>query len=483
MRRLPWGALLALVLILGAAVRVVAAIRKSLVLDEFHTWFHATRPDLTAFFETLRQDNHPPLGFLTVALARRVLGSSELALRTPALVFGALELGLLAWFGARHFGRARGLAAAALLAVSSLHVDFSSQARMYALHSLAALVTLIAGHALLTRERVRGAQIVLALSLAVAFHTHYFGGHYALGYGVAAVALAAINPALRARLRRFIGPIAGATLISLPWALMGFRAQLEHALPPGGDDRSLAGLAEAFVHLFFLNVRLGGDDLRPAFIGAGLLVLILGALGTLAALRDPRRRTLGTLLATGAFLVPAFAWAVSHAMPRAGFTWHYVLPSAAPLALLAAIGAGEARAARLRQGAFAIAFGLAALLTVLNVRTHGTEDFRGAVAGLLARLQPGDKVLSIEWQPPLFPQGQPYDYYAPRVMSAPPPRMAASNYSLTDPSDLDGATRVLMLRKSLPSGQHVMKLLAEQFEISESEAHGYALDVIVWRRR
>jgi len=483
------GGLLAIAL----AVRVVAAVRKSLVLDEFHTWFHATRPGVEAFFETLCLDNHPPLGFALVALARLVLGTSELALRTPALVAGTLELALVAWLGTRCFGRRVGLAAVALLAVSSLHVDFSSQARMYALHALAATVSLVATHALLVRERARGAAWALGLSLTTAFHTHYFGGHYVLGLGLAALLLGALDRSVRARLRRCVWPVLAASLVSLPWALLGFRAQLGHDLPPGGDDLSLGGLVEAFVHLFYLNVRLGGDVLRLVFIACGGLALALGACGALALWRDPRRRVVGALLAAAAFFVPVEAWIVANFVPRSGFTWHYMLPSAAPLALLAAYGAfgGEPREARgaarwlrvVGVGAFTAVLGSAALLTALNVETRGTEDFRGAVTDLLARHVEGDAVVSVEWQPPLFPQGQPYDYYAPRIRPDPPARLACQNFTLVDPRDLDGKARVLMLRKSLPEDQLLMRLLRQRFELSESRSFGFALEVLVWRRR
>lgn len=493
MGRSSYRAALGAVLVVALAVRVVAAVRKSLVLDEFHTWFHATRPSVEAFFETLQLDNHPPLGFALVAGARLVLGTSELALRTPALMAGMLELALVAWFGTRCAGRRVGLAATALLAVSSLHTDFSAQARMYALHGLAATVTLVATHTLLVQERARGASWALALALATAFHTHYFGGHYVLGLGLAALALAAFDASVRARLGRLVLPVLAASLVSLPWALFGFREQLGHALPPGGDDGSLAGLAEAFVHLFYLNVRLGGETLRLLFIACGGLMLVLGAAGARALWRDPRRRVLGVLLATAAFGVPLEAWIVANLAPRSGFTWHYLLPSAAPLALLAAHGAlGAApralgawpRALRVaHRAAFTLVFALAALLTGLNVATRGTEDFRSAVTALLARYVEGDAVISVEWQPPLFPQGQPYDYYAPRVRPDPPPRLACREYTLVEPRDLDGETRVLMLHKSLPDGQHLMRLLREDFDLVETQSFGWALEVLVWERR
>ena len=68
------GALLVGLVVGTALFRVGLAGSKSLVLDEFHTWFHATRTDFAAFFEALCEDNHPPLSFLVVGVARTDTG-------------------------------------------------------------------------------------------------------------------------------------------------------------------------------------------------------------------------------------------------------------------------------------------------------------------------------------------------------------------------------------------------------------------------
>lgn len=474
------GARLALfaLLVLALALRVAGALRKSLVLDEFHTWFHATRPSLQAFFETLELDNHPPLGFAVVAAARVVFGASELALRTPALLFGVVELALLFLLARRLSGPRVALAATALLALSSLHVDFSSQARMYALHSLAASTTLVALLRLLEAPPSRTAQVALALSLATAFHTHYFGGQYVIVYALALGLASALDPSLRPKLARLLAPVGVAALLCAPWALTGFAEQLGHALPPGGDRHSPVELAEAFVHLFFLNVRLGGDGWREAFIAGGGALLLIAARGAWRLLRDPAQRGAGVMYVAGAFGAPLFAWLLALALPRAGFNWHYVLPSALPMALLAAAGARG-----LLRYLFGGALALAALLTGLNLATPGTEDFRGAVARALELHRPGDALISVEWQPALFPQGQPYDYYAPRLVDAPPQRLPLEHFTLPDPRVLDSAQRVIVVRKSLPPGQHLAQLLEARFVRVQQESFGFDLDVSVWERR
>ena len=478
----------ALVLALALALRLAFALRKGLVLDEFHSLFHAQRLlsagglDPRAFLETLRMDNHPPLSFLLIALARGVLGGAQLALRSPSIAIGMLEL--LAVLRLARGGRPATLALA-LLAASSLHLDFSTQARMYAL--LALCVTGLSVALLAYLERGRGRDRLLAgLWTLVGLHTHYFFLQYLVGLGLAAALAATLaaadEPALRARLRGLAPALALAGVLALPWYLTGSWTQLTHGLPPGGDDVGALGLAEAMVHLFYLNVRLGGPLLRPVFIACGGLVAALGAAGALALVRDRERATLGILCATTAFGVPLLAWLVASVFPRAGFTWHYVLPSAAPMAVLAAhaLGRGPLRAAR--AAALGTSLAAALLLSVLNLASRGTEDFPGAVRRILAEHRPGDVVVSVEWQPALFPQGMPWDHYAPRLADDPPPRLAMRNYDVADPAALEAAQRVLLLRSKLPESQALMRRLRGAFEEVSVEGYGFGRWVHVFRR-
>lgn len=473
---------LTVVLALAALLRLGAALHKGLVLDELHTWFHARAPDLATFFRHLRDDNHPPLGLLAVRAARALAGDAALALRAPALLFGLAEIFLVARI-ARRLGGVAPPVAAALLALSSLHVDFSSMARMYALLALAVTGLVHAVLALFDEEvDVGWAPWAAAGWTVVALHAHYYALHYVAAIGLVVVATGLRRPARRRRLARLVLPGTVALACSLPWYLWGFRYQLEHGLPPGGDDVDARSLGEALVHLFFLNVRLGGPALRVAFIGAGGLALGLGALG--AARLATRRgaggnaRTAAPLLAVVAYGVPLLALGIAALRPRAGFTWHYVLPSAAALALLVAACAGPGRLAAARNVAVGAVGAAAGLLCVLNVASRGTEDYPGAVRSILERWRPGDAVVSVEWQPPVFPQGQPWDYYAPRL-AAPeeaPERLPMNDaYDVLDPRAIGAHERIFLLRSSLPASTPLMLRLREHFTEETVVGWGFGL--------
>jgi hypothetical protein len=394
-----------------------------------------------------------------------------------------LELALVA-LCARRIGVRAPVVACLLLAVSSLHLDFSTQARMYALLALGVTGAACALIALLARDDApRGARVALAGCLVVALHAHYFAVQYVGWMALVTLAALARSPTLRRRGRALVAPVVAAALLCLPWYLTGFRAQLAHDLPPGGDDLGLAGLAEAYVHLFYLNVRLGGGALRPVFLAGGAGVCLLAAVGLASLWRSstaPGERYLAALLGALAFVVPPAAWALAQVAARAGFTWHYVLPSAAAVALLAAAGArGHAPRAVL-----AWVLASAALLCVLNARGPGTEDYPGAIRRVLAGHRPGDAVISVELQPRVFPQGQPWDYYAPRLASDPPARLALHDgFGLADPDVLRAHERVWLVRTALTDGHRLMVLLRGRYAQEERWEHGFRPEVHLFSGR
>jgi len=479
-RRAAW--LFGSILVSALVLRLVFALRKGLVLDEFHSYFHATRPTWAAFLETLRRDNHPPAAFLAIRAARALFGDSELALRLPALIFGLFELVLVARIARRCGGRP--WLAMALLAVSSLHIDCSSEVRMYSLLGLAVTGVVEALSAILDRDPAApavGVQARCALWIAVGLHAHYFFLQY-LFWIACAVLFASRVPAVRARTRALLLPtlVAGAT--ALPWYLTGFLEQLGSGLPPGGDNNTPEGLVEAFVHLLFLNVRLGGPVLRLVFIGCGVLACLLGAVSWCGPLRrgSPQTGALVLVLGVVAFAVPVLSDALTAVYPRAGFTWHYVLPSAAALASLIACDPVQDR---WRRAGVGLVLGSASLLAVLNTVSPGTQQYPAAVRTVLERYRPGDAIVSIEWQPELFPQGQPWDYYAPRLADGEPPaRLALSGWYPAHPRELFEAERVWLLRTSLPADQPLVRSLTDRFREQWKRGFGFGIDLTLFVR-
>lgn len=487
--RAAWPVLV--VLLASLAARTWYASSKSLVLDEFHSTYHAFQAPRGAFLEALALDNHPPLSFLLIGTASEALGRSELALRSPALLLGLLEIALVFRLAVRAgAGRRGALMAATLLATSAMHFDYGTQARMYV--PLALFITCCLGAAVdLLRSEVprrgplnpRGG-LALGLAATAALYTHYFAFHY---LGCLAVAAAVALAMSSQRPRRLVLPLVGAAVAFLPWALTGFREQLGHGLPPGGDDLSVKALVQAFTHLFAHNTFLGGPTGRWVFVGGAGLALLLAARGALEMLRDPERRAAGLVIATVAFVVPVAAWVLAALSPRSGFTWHYVLPSAGAAAVLAGVGARGAAWGLVATAQIA----LGCALIVLHLVNPATENFRGAIAHALERhaAARGEdaRLVAVEWQPALFPQGRPFDYYAPRLTTpaAPPARMEMieGQFMVSDRAALLAADRVIVINRSLPGSQMLTSLLRETFPHRIESRFGFGIDVTEYARR
>jgi len=463
------------VVLAALVARVYFAQHKGLVLDEFHTLFHASREGIGALLESLRDDNHPPLGVLLVRASRALFGDSPLALRLPAICCGVLELVLVASIARRWLGAGAALAVG-LVAASSLHIDFSTQARMYALLSLSVTGLL---QVLLAAVEEEGRHWRLAGWLVLGVHAHYYFFLYAGLLVAVALGLMLGESHGRARVRALLPSLCIGVALCLPWVLWGFTQQVYHGLSPGGDDLGWRGLAEAMLHLLFLNVRIGGEELRLTFIALAGLGLGLGSIGALSLMRERSRRASGILLATSAFGVPVVAFALASVVPRTGFTWHYVLPSLSALALLIARGGELGLPARL---ASATVLAGALVLSTLNLRGPGTEDYPGAVNLILDEHQAGDLVICVEWQPPLFPLGMPWDYYANRLSAKPPPREEMDGTHLRQPGRLNGAHQVFMLASRLPKEHGLILLLEEQFSLRRHTNFGFGREVYMYSR-
>ncbi len=463
-------------LIVALLARVFFAHSKGLVLDEFHTLFHASRDGLGAVFSGLRRDNHPPLAILMVRFSRAILGDGALALRLPAIACGMLELWLVASMARRWLGT-RAVCAVALVAVSSLHLDFSTQVRMYALLSLSVTGLL---QTLLSALEERGRYWRIAGWIVLGVHAHYY--FFIYGGILVALTLGLIwgQEQGRQRIRDLLPSLGLGIALCLPWLIWGFTEQLGHGLSPGGKDSGWRGLAEAMLHLLTLNVRLGGGGLREVFIACSGLALTMGMIGALALIGAGEHRARGIVLATAAFGIPLVASLIATAVPRAGFTWHYVLPSLPPLALLIAQAAEAGPIRRLTSCAILLG---ALTLSILNLSGPGTEDFPGAVGWILDEYQEGDLVVSTEYQPSLFPLGMPWDYYASRLSDDPPEREDMDGTHMLHPERLGSTRRVFVLASRLPKGHGLIVLLEQEFALTEHVNFGFGREVYLYTRQ
>jgi 4-amino-4-deoxy-L-arabinose transferase-like glycosyltransferase len=469
-------AALALLLAVQLVLALAGAARKALVQDEFHTRFHASAASLGELFANLRLDNHPPLSFLLVRVSRNLLGDSELALRAPLILCGLLGTLYVARLCAR-LG-ASPLAGAALWALCSTQLEFSTQARMYGLSALCCAGALDA-LARLGGERPRRARAAaeLALWVAAGLLTHYYWILYAAALAAALALGALVAPQGRALLRRAWPAGVLAALLCLPWYLSSFREQIASDLPPGMIRSRATDLVEVYLHLLVWNVRLGGDVLRVVFIAAAALGVALALAGLVRAWRDGRRAAALVVLALG-FGVPFGAGLSAMLWGRMGFNWSYVLPSLPALVLGMAWCAGRSRHETLATGCVVVA-GLC--LSVLNAFAPSSEDHRAAVRWVHGLWRPGDVLYVADLQGQVFEQGMAWDYYAARVAHEfPPPwperRLATLYFDVDDPAQLAGHARVILMAK-VAEHMAILARLRELYPRETLRTFGYGVEV------
>jgi Dolichyl-phosphate-mannose-protein mannosyltransferase len=211
---------LALVVGIGAWLRLRGLTTTSLWFDEWITVEQSTRPSL---WEAITASGtHPPLMRLLVRASIALFGTPtvpggmDLAARLPSALLGVASLPFLFLFARRWSGgsAAVGLTAAALYAVSPYGVYYGQEARYYAGMVLFAAWVLHALPRLTEKPRSLGRHAYLAVGLTLGLLNHHlFGLLFLLTFGVTL-------PHLLGDLRRrwfLAAPWVVAGLLFLPW--------------------------------------------------------------------------------------------------------------------------------------------------------------------------------------------------------------------------------------------------------------------------
>lgn len=124
------------VVALGALLRLWDIGGQPLWLDEAFSVWVADR-DLSVLLHFVSTvDHHPPLYYLLLHGWQRLFGDSAAVVRLPSAVMSIAAIPILYQAGRILVGRRAAISAAALLAVSSFHVRYGQEARMYALMAL-----------------------------------------------------------------------------------------------------------------------------------------------------------------------------------------------------------------------------------------------------------------------------------------------------------------------------------------------------------
>jgi mannosyltransferase len=394
-------ALVALVTLMGAGVRLYHLAGRSLWIDEAASVQFATMPwrpflrllwgyqgNMTLYYFALRAWIH--------------LGDSEFVVRGLSVLFAVITIPALYALGTRLFDRETGLIAAALLSVHSFHIAFSQDARGYSLLILLLVLTTYALVAAIESEPERWRWILFAGTAALCVYAHIFAV-----LALAAHALAIVFPRPFEVRRNTV--VVTAFVFGFLVAPMAAFVLLHHS-----DQISWLpqpALSEIGEFLKLLTSQ-----------GGVLLCVVYLALCALAFWQFNGEEASGKekwalwLLGLWLLLPPALTLAASVIKPL--FFPRYMVMCVPALVILAA--RGIVRLSHLPVVKYWAAG--AALVLVLTLSAWGTRqyfvnfpmetsDWRSAVGYILEHQQPGDGVVFF------IPNYYPYRYYTHRAES------------------------------------------------------------------
>jgi len=356
--------------ILGIGVASYRLDGKSLWLDEAVS-AHYARLDLAGLWKVVSgADPNGGLYYVVLRLWTRLFGYGEIALRSLTVLLGGLAVAAMVLLGRRLFGRAAGLAAGLLLAISPFFVHYEQTVRTYALVVL--LVVLSSYFFVRDLEQPsRATRVGFVLASALAVYAHYFAAYVLL---VQALTLLAVKR--RAALsREWLVPAAAIAILCAPEVVFALRKgnTPKWIRPPHLHD------------LIKLPSELAG--------GRALLIalVLLAGYGLLRAIADDRRWRAG-FVAAWLVLPVALDFAVSK-LGHPLFVSYYLIVVVPALLLLAAAGLVSL------PGRVVPAIVLVLLVAGSGVgladwyKKPSQEDYRGATRYVLEHRRAGDEVI------------------------------------------------------------------------------------------
>ena len=412
-----------------AALVVIATLLRLPLVDR-PIWFDeacmsdqriGTTPQLLS---TIYTDIHPPLFVLFMHYWNSLFGDGEFAMRIPAMVSGILCIPLTFWVSHRLIGKGPAMVAAALLALSPVHVWYCTEARLYAPMITTTLFAFGAIDRLTDSRRPHSRTLwwLHLLNIAVMLSLHFY-------LSVIVVALAVIAPILSRGLDRSASSI-------LLWhgigimLLAGFIfAKMQFGEFETSQDylRVLTG-SELFFFLFewcWTGRTLPASNyalLRALGVGFVWLGAALSGLGLLYLAATIRQKPRALLIVLGMTLLPCFMLA----LVAAGFNNTYIerslIPSLPFVFMLAAAGL-RALPSKAKKLAVSITIALASLALASLYSGFASKytlykphpDWRSAARYLSAQIDAGNANIPVYTS---APNPRSLSYYDPRIQDA-----------------------------------------------------------------
>ncbi|MBI3977017.1 MAG: glycosyltransferase family 39 protein [Chloroflexi bacterium] len=383
--------MLVLVTLVAFALRLHRLADGNVWWDEGYS-ISLARQDLVSLALATAGDVHPPVHYWFLHGWIRLVGETELVVRFSSVWFALLAIPLIYRLGRRIFGREVGLTAAALLATSRFHVEWSQQIRMYTLVMVLAMLSIALTLRLWERPRRRDWAASVAVTTA-GLYTLYLSGLVPLVESLATGLLWLLPVGGRRLSAGFLARWTGAQLLSLalfaPWVALFLNTP--HATPKLLYPIDLRGFLHASATAFPLGISAYVERYTPVTL-AHLAIL---ALAVAVVARRPLQRV-GVLLYALLLIPPVVVYALSFPNPvlyAPNLSVRYLLIFLPAYHLLVAAGFHKLRRA---PGILIAAFLAGAAVWSLMDYYSGrrlVDDYQTVVRYLAAHGRTGDAVI------------------------------------------------------------------------------------------
>jgi uncharacterized membrane protein len=161
------------ILFLGLFLRVYDLSDESVWYDEAFS-IELANSSILGVINGSAQDIHPPLYHILLHYWINLFGDSEFSTRFMSVLFGLVAIFMIYKVGSLILDEEAGILSALLLALSSFHIYYSQEARMYSLMVLLTLLSMYFFLKILSNRNVIDV-VGYALSSTFLIYTHYFG--------------------------------------------------------------------------------------------------------------------------------------------------------------------------------------------------------------------------------------------------------------------------------------------------------------------
>jgi hypothetical protein len=277
------------ILVVGGAARFYQLSELPLWMDEVYSYFVSTQRLDQILFNNV--DNHPPL-FYALQHLWTAINPDIGAIRIPAATIGTLTVLIVTLATSDLLSRLAGLVAGAFLALSTGHIYFSQDARMYPLLAFGLALATWGLVGLADRDRRKYYAILYLIGATIAVYSQIVALIYlAILNGLTVACAWLTGNEKRGFYLWWLGVNVVLLIISLPWLLSIPKAM--------GAFSGLRPASSTLTRWFFGNL-VGFPGLPPPFKTlAAALILLVYVIGAVFAWRSGRRTlaavSIGTL--------------------------------------------------------------------------------------------------------------------------------------------------------------------------------------------